>query len=133
MSNETLRIRVETTDEFFDALTDAAAAIEEGNDVDDTEVVSVPDLATMSRVLSETNLELIRAIAEHDPSSMRETSRLVERDIKNVSEDLHFLHELGIVEIETTGRAKRPVVPYDDIEVDIPVRGDSDGRDNVVA
>jgi len=126
MSN-TLHIQVETTDEFFEQVKSDAAGLDEGGDVDDVDVLSVPDLATLSRVLSKTNLELIRSIAEHEPDSMREAARLVERDIKNVSEDLNFLAELDIVEIETAGRAKRPVVPYDDIEVDIPVR-ESDGN-----
>lgn len=131
--SETLHIQVETADEFFEQVKQDAAAVNEGSDIDDVDVLSVPDLATLSRVLSKTNLELIQAIAEHEPGSMREAARLVERDIKNVSEDLNFLAELDIVEIETDGRAKRPVVPYDDIEVDIPVRERSGSNSSLVA
>jgi len=131
--NDTLHIQVETTDEFFEQVKSDAAAVDEEGDINDVDVLSVPDLATLSRVLSKTNLELIRAIAEHEPGSMREAARLVERDIKNVSEDLNFLANLDIIEIETAGRAKRPVVPYDDIEVDIPVRESGGNSSSLVA
>jgi len=131
--SDTLHIQIETADEFFEQVKNDAAAVDEDSDVDDVDVLSVPDLATLSRVLSKTNLELIQAIADHEPDSMRAAARLVERDIKNVSEDLNFLAELDIVEIETVGRAKRPVVSYDDIEVDIPVRDSSENSNSLVA
>jgi predicted transcriptional regulator len=130
--SDTLHIQIETTDEFFEQVKEDAAAIDDGADVD-VDVLSVPDLATLSRVLSKTNLELIQTVAEYEPDSMRETARLVERDIKNVSEDLNFLAEIGVVEIETDGRAKRPVVPYDDLEVDIPVRESGENNSSLVA
>jgi predicted transcriptional regulator len=130
--SDTLHIQIETTDEFFEQVKEDASAIDDGADVD-VDVLSVPDLATLSRVLSKTNLELLQTVAEYEPDSMRETARLVERDIKNVSEDLNFLAEIGVVEIETDGRAKRPVVPYDDLEVDIPVRESGENNSSLVA
>lgn len=133
MTGETLHIRLETTDEFFASIRDDASAVDDDEALYHLEVLSVPDLSTLSRILSRTNLELIRTIAEHEPDSMRETARLVDRDIKNVSEDLRFLERVGVLSTEEHGRAKRPRVPYDDIEIDIPVRPNSDGRDSVLA
>lgn len=132
MTGDTIHIRVEPAEEFHDSIREDLRAIDEGRDLEDANVLSVPDLATLSRILSETNLELLRAIAAHEPESMRALARAVERDIKNVSEDLEFLGELDLVEFETDGRAKRPIVPYDDIEVEVPVRDDAD-RGGLVA
>ncbi|MEZ3165044.1 transcriptional regulator [Halorubrum sp. RMP-47] len=78
-------------------------------------------------------LELIRAIAEEAPESMREAARLVERDVSNVHSDLNQLEVLGILTLEEGGPsgAIQPVVPFDRIEVhiDYPLidSGDADG------
>lgn len=130
MTAPKLQIRVETTSEFFDGIdTDVSSSGTE----ESVEVLSVPDLETLSRILRETNLELIRTVAEHEPRSMRETARLVDRDIKNVSEDLHFLDEIGIISMDSAGRSRRPIVPYEEIEVDIPVGSNRNGSGPVRA
>jgi predicted transcriptional regulator len=63
----------------------------------------------------------LRTTASEKPDSVRDLARRVDRDIKNVSTALNELEELGLIEFETAGRAKRPVVWYDDIAVDIPL------------
>jgi predicted transcriptional regulator len=35
--------------------------------------------------------------------------------------NIHELVDYGLVELKETGRSKRPVVWYDDIDVDIPL------------
>lgn len=101
---------------------------------DETYVLSVTDFKDLSRVLSETNLTLIQAIAEHDPESIRETARLVERDVSDVHRNLTELEAIGIIEFEENGRAKRPTVFYDEIEVtlSLPVSDEDDPSRAVV-
>jgi len=71
--------------------------------------------------LTPLRLELIRAIAEETPKSMREAARLVERDVSDVHSDLKQLEVLGILTLEEGGPsgAMQPVVPFDRIEVHI--------------
>ena len=71
--------------------------------------------------LTPLRLELIQAIAEHSPESMREAARLVDRDISDVHSDLKQLEVLGILELEAggPGGAMQPVVPFDRIEMHI--------------
>jgi predicted transcriptional regulator len=82
--------------------------------------------------LTPLRLELIRAIAEEAPESMREAARLVERDVSDVHSDLKQLEVLGILTLEEGGPsgAIQPVVPFDRIEVhiDYPLidNGDAD-------
>jgi len=71
-------------------------------------------------VLSPVRLDLVRAIADGGPESMREAARIVERDISDVHSDLKRLETLGIVTLEAgSGGAMRPVVPFDRIEVHV--------------
>jgi len=71
--------------------------------------------------LTPLRLELVRAIAEETPESMREAARLVDRDVSDVHPDLKQLNVLGILTLEAGGPngAIRPVVPFDRIEVHI--------------
>ncbi|EMA07939.1 MULTISPECIES: HVO_A0114 family putative DNA-binding protein [Haloferax] len=118
MTENTLTVRVESNDEFFDRALEAAAKADAGELTDDHTGVSLPDEAALARVLSEKNLELIRTTAREEPKSLRELARLVDRDIKNVSNAINDLAELGLVEFEQDGRSKRPVVWYSDIHVE---------------
>ncbi|MFT4881817.1 MAG: putative transcriptional regulator [Salinirussus sp.] len=71
--------------------------------------------------LTPLRLELIRAIAEETPESMREAARLVDRDVSDVHSDLKQLEVLGILTLEAGGPsgALQPVVPFERIEVHI--------------
>jgi predicted transcriptional regulator len=123
----TLTVRVESASDFHDRVERRLDAIESGNREGGEPTLSVTDDATLSRIFDETTLALLRAISTHEPGSMRETARLVDRDVKDVSRQLHELDEIGVVEIEDAGRSKRPVVPYDEIAVRFAV---GDDREN---
>ncbi len=81
--------------------------------------------------LTPLRLELIQAIAEHAPESMREAARLVDRDVSDVHSDLKHLETLGVLELNEggPGGAMQPIVPFDRIEVhiDYPLINDIDG------
>ena len=80
--------------------------------------------------LTPLRLELIQAIAEQNPTSMREAARLVDRDVSDVHSDLKQLEVLGVLSLEGGGRggAIQPVVPFDRIEmhIDYPLLEDRD-------
>lgn len=120
----TLHVRIENRGSFFDRIEETVDSLETGDNVEEPSDrgLSLPDEEALARVFSAQNLQLIRAIAQHEPSSMRRLATIVDRDIKNVSQNLNELESLGLVDLVDEGRAKRPVVPYDEIEVIYPVR-----------
>lgn len=100
-------------------------AIDEGDDVEPREPrLSVADLDTFGRIFRPTNLELLEAIVQHEPESLRELARIVDRHPPEVHENIHELVDYGLVRLEESGRAKRPVVWYDEIDADIPLTSD---------
>lgn len=134
MTTNTLHITVESTAEFFEAALEDVRQLEADEDVADRYVRSLPDEEALERVLSAKNLELVRTIGAEEPESVRELARLVDRDIKNVSSAVNRLAEIGLVELEDRGRAKKPTVWYDHIEIDIQMTpGDADDSDIVTA
>lgn len=130
MTTNTLHVTVESTADFFEAAREDLRRLDSGDDVADEHVLSLPDESSLERLLNAKNLELIRTIAREEPASVRELSRLVDRDVKNVSRALGRLESVGLVELEAEGRSKRPTVWYDQVEIDIPIdpvgSGDSD-------
>ena len=77
-------------------------------------------------------MALLETIADAAPESIRETARLVDRDVKNVHEELSELDRLGVIRFETSGRAKQPLFPYEEIMIRLPF--DHDGaRDGAQA
>lgn len=51
------------------------------------------------------------------PDSIRQLAERLERDVKSVYDDLQVLTEYDIVHFQQAGRAKRPFIPYDSIEI----------------
>lgn len=65
------------------------------------------------------NLELLRTIVQHEPGSIRETARIVGRDVRPVHRNLSELEALHLVELVEEGQSKRPYVWYDAIDLDL--------------
>lgn len=82
----------------------------------------------LHRITRPKNLELLRTIARERPASIRETARFVERDVRQVHQNLEELEQLGLVEFEETGNAKRPHVWYDELNVELPLADDASGN-----
>lgn len=116
-----LTVRVASPDEAFDELEERFAALDAGERPDPKFEVILRREADLNRLLSEKNVRLLRVIAREHPSSIRETARLVERDVRQVHDNLHDLERLNLVRFETDGRAKRPVVWYDEIDIELPI------------
>lgn len=117
----TLNVRIGTSPDRSD-LEATLQALDEGDDVEPRDpTLAIEDLETFGRVFRSTNLELLSAIATHDPGSLRELARLVDRHPPEVNDNVAELADYGLVELEPNGRAKRPVVRYDEIDVELPI------------
>ncbi len=125
-----LKITVGTLDGLADRTHDRLAAIESGADPQDLEEVQ-PELrfgsySDLFDLLSEQRIELLEAIATHDPESIRAAADLVERDYKTVHRQLSELAELAVIEWEDakSGTAKKPRFPYAGLEIDLDLVDD---------
>ncbi|RZV06482.1 putative transcriptional regulator [Natrinema hispanicum] len=118
---QTLHVRINSSSDRSD-LEDTLAALDAGESVDPKpSTLSVEDLETFGRIFRSTNLKLLEAIADHEPDSIRELARIVGRHPPEVTENVTELADYGLVELEQNGRAKRPVVWYDEIDIDLPI------------
>lgn len=120
-----LHIRFERSN--TDRIEETLRAIDDGERSDPYFEVTFHDPDQLHQVTRPKNLELLRAIASEGPTGIRETARLVSRDVKQVHRNLTELESLGLIDFEDDGQSKRPTVWYDAIEVDLPLL-DSDGE-----
>ncbi len=125
MTQNTLIVTVESIGAAKQRTSDAFEQALDGNtpDEDSPRHLSFETTDQLAQVFTPRSIDLLQAIAQEEPASIREAARLVDRDIKQVSENLERLEEYGVVEFLTEGRAKRPVVPYDEIDIQLPLRG----------
>ena len=124
----TLKVTVGERDRLDQRTRSRIEAAQEGEDLDDARpVLNFGSYAELSRLLSPKNLELLETISEHEPESIREAAELVDRDYKQVHRNLSELEDIGVIESEGggSGRAKKPKLVYDGLEIDIPFAGPS--------
>jgi len=115
MTANTLKITIQAEETFLNEV-----LLEPDESAD--KILSFETMDQFYSDLSQKKLELLRAIAAHNPQSIRATADLVDRDKKNVHGNLQDLAELGLVEFETGPHgSKQPIAVYDTLEVEIPI------------
>ena len=130
---DTLYVTVDTPTDRAD-LDDRLAAIDAGEEVEPADAtLAVESLETFGRVFRPTNLRLLEAITTHEPESLRELARIVDRNPSDVLDNINELETYGLVELVEEGRSKRPVVWYDEINVDMPLTDSTRDGDAVTA
>jgi predicted transcriptional regulator len=98
-----------------------AKAIQQGKKVKKEERVYFTSFEAFRKALTPKRLELLHLIKTHRPSSINQVARLVKRDIKNVSDDLKYLAQIGLVERKETEKEISPTIDYDKILLEIAV------------
>lgn len=130
-ANRTLVVRYREGDD--EALERTLKALDRGERPDPFFEVVYRDPEDVHLVTRPKNLELLGTIVQHEPRSIRETARLVDRDVRQVHRNLTELSDLHLIELVEDGQAKRPHVWYDAIELDLPLVESTNRDDGVKA
>ena len=122
-----LLITVREDDEgFYEEGREAIEALDRDEHVEQPDRVTFPSETMLAQTFNERTLRLLRVITDAEPESIRETARLVERDVKNVHEELTRLDAMGVIRFAEKGQSKRPVFPYDELVITVPFGHRSD-------
>jgi predicted transcriptional regulator len=116
----TLLVTVQRDAAFYEECRETIERLDRGESVEDPDTFSFPSADVLFETFTPQTVQLLEVVAEREPDSIRETARLVDRDVKNVHQELTELGRLGLVRFEQAGRAKRPVFPYDEILISLP-------------
>ncbi|SFR34755.1 HVO_A0114 family putative DNA-binding protein [Halorubrum sodomense] len=125
-AESTLVVTVNPPGEFHDDVTDAIETLKRGDAADSTPTLAFASYDDLMATLTPRVLDLIEAIRREEPESINETARVVDRDVKNVHEELSRLARLGIIFFEEDGQSKRPVVWFDELVINLPFDPEAD-------
>jgi len=124
----TLRITSLPAEQAQAAAVERAERWEEGEAA--PHVVNFEDRAGLRRLLTDRRMELLEAVMNQPPESIRALADRLDRDVHDVHDDLHLLAEYDIVYFEEDGRAKKPYVPYETVRIEVEFglpRGEGSG------
>ena len=117
-----IRIGIKSVEESLNEFKDYWKKIENGEKVEKKEALYFESISALRNVLTTKRIELLKAIAKYKPKSIYELSKIVNRDLKNVNEDVKILSELGLLELEKSKTDKeriKPIIEYDRIMIEI--------------
>jgi predicted transcriptional regulator len=113
----TLCITSKPFEEHKESALDRASRWEEGEEV--PHVVNFQDASRLQRILTPRRLELVRSLMDAPAESMRALADRLDRDVRQVHDDLQILSEYRIVHFHEEGGAKKPHVPYDTVKIEV--------------
>ena len=96
-------------EEFFDLMETLVENPKLLNKLPDR-MIFAPDYETLSKVISQKRIELLRAISKHEGITVGKLANLLNRKQEAVSRDLKTLKEMGIITVEKSGRKRIPHV-----------------------
>ena len=106
MALKTIRIKLKSVDQALDDAITTMKAIEKGRRVKPRRGEYFEDLDAVRSLLTENRLSLLRLIRKHEPESIAELARIVDRDFRRVHGDVQVLRDLGLVRSTASKRGK---------------------------
>ena len=107
---KTLTIRIKSADKALEEFRKTFKHVEAGRRVRKREGVYFTSIEAARNLLTPNRLALLRAVRAQRPGSIYELSRIVNRDLKNVQDDLRILETYGLVRMaDATRSGKRRV------------------------
>jgi len=116
-----VKIGIRSVEETLGDAKAAMKSIEQGKKVQKTTGVYFTSLEAFRKALTPKRLELLHVIKDKAPGSLRELAELSKRDVKNVSDDVKYLEQVGLIERRGAGRATKPTIDYDTIALEIAI------------
>ncbi|MDA8215967.1 MAG: hypothetical protein M0Z64_11940 [Nitrospiraceae bacterium] len=121
MKIKKIKIGIKDVKTALDDFVKTGEAIERGERVKAEKGLYFTSFEVFRKALTPKRLELLRLIKTQKPRSINELARIAKRDVKNVADDVKYLHQIGLVETKKTDHKTAPVIKYDRIALEIAV------------
>jgi predicted transcriptional regulator len=126
MKVKNVTIGIKSIEEVLNGAKDVMERLDRGEKVRKKKPgIYFESLEVMRKAITHERVKILKVIKDKHPQSIYELAKLLGRNLKNVADDVHYLAELGLIELEkgkSNGREKTmPLVKYDKILLEIPV------------
>lgn len=118
------KIRIKPLNQMLDEFANTYKRAAAGKLVKKTQGTFFASIDAVRKVLTENRMQLMRVIKEKKPASLYELAKFSRRDLKNVSQDIAFLEDLGLVDLEKphgSRKQRRPVLLSDRFSVEFSI------------
>ena len=127
MTDNTLKITFKQEEQHRDAARERLERAEAGKRGDAIKqdvrfILNFETYDDVARLMRTSTLELIEAVVEHQPDSIRQAAATVDRDYREVHRNLQELEDLGVIEFETAGQGKKPVLRAGAENIDVSIQ-----------
>ena len=109
---KTVTLSIASRDDVTRRALDAFDGKEQGS------YISFSSVDLLWQTMTRKRWELLKALTGRGAVSIREASRIVERDVKSVHGDVHALLEAGVIQKNKEGMI---IFPYDAVHVDFVI------------
>jgi len=124
MKTKKVKVDIKSLEENLAEFAGVWKDLEKGRKPAKHEAIYFESVDVLRSVLTRKRLELLRTIRKNRPGSIYELAGMLKRDLKNVSEDVKFLSELGLIKLKKSRTEKKkntPVVDYNKISLEISI------------
>jgi predicted transcriptional regulator len=119
---KTAILGIKSLDEGLKDFADTFKAIQLGDQVKpQPQCIYFTDFEAFRKAMTPQRFAILKMIREKHPDSISGLADMAGRNIKNVSEDVRALVNLGLVEISQAGRNKAPHLRFEKITVELSV------------
>jgi len=123
---KTLTIRIKSADRALEEFRKTFKDVEAGRRVSRRQGVYFTSIEAARNLLTPNRLALLRAVRSGRPGSIYELAKMVDRDLKNVQDDLRILERYGLIRMADAMRSGRrrvrvPQSLFDEIELKIAI------------
>jgi len=115
---KTKKIKIKTLDESLTDFKKAFRKASKGKGKAAKSKTYFSSLEAARKILTKERFKLLKAIKTLKPKSIYEVAKALNRDFKNVSTDIKFLAEMGLIELKaSTGNRKqrKPILLIDHV------------------
>ncbi len=119
-----IKLGVEDVSQGSDCLTSKMALTKSEEDVKKDKKLCFENIKEFRKAITPKRIELLHITKKMKPKSINELTRILERDIKSVSIDLHLLGKLGLIDLQRNTEGRKEVIPvvnYTKINLEIVV------------
>ncbi len=116
-----VKIGIQSIGTAMQSFVKAGEAVQRGETAREESGVYFTSLDAFRKALTPRRLGLLRLIRESEPASLHELARLAHRNIKNISDDVKYLAQMGLVDLRGGDKKVSARVSYDKILLEIAV------------
>ena len=125
MRVKNIDVVIESDEYFYKRAEKVFSDLDEGKFPDEVEErLSFKNLDSLRKILTPKRLALLHIIKHEEPKSIYELSKIAQRDITNIRDDLSKLETLGLIEmvdLDDPRKSIMPVLKYDKLLVGIEI------------